>query len=664
MKALVPWQDMGKHPDKYFLPEYVPKDYVIVEPSRMTGTTTISLITHWINRVDQDLEPFRFKDLSPKVPFKRYRRSSSRKSSESVKDIDLDSSDDPSTTTKGKSTRTTSSSRRNDTPPTSEDDSDPESELDLMPNSRNAPKKSSRRNDEDTDLTPASKNAPKHAPPREPAESTTKSKNVPKPDTMKDKNEEGDEPTPKSKKVPRPSSPDEDGDPKPTTKSKKAPRPSPVADADPTPRPKRTRRVDDQPSPASQEVVMMKIGPPKKSVRKIVPATNDARNESPTIVQPAPKPSCELVDYFDPLTVDEPFLEDDEYKQPIALSGPLKHAATESTRYRFLRTLSSLPLYQQLVKDIRTLPPGYISNIESPKLAPWANWDQREHCIPRELHMDKDEYSKFLDWMMDHPFRNTKGTLVKRTAAEHVVLAIGMTLRDIHVSNNFPKSRAEVYPDFIQQSTIPFEDVDNHFMSFCETFSFSIKSWKDRHQSNDPNMGSRAPIAVVPKVSELTKAPKPISPSEKVPESSSSAPKPNAPAPEGSLVGVEFPRTKPSQWSKWKASQPPEDPFAEKNVPAPPSLRPIPPPPPRPSTSDTQTSAGKKHLDELIIRTRAQAERAHTELMMKRKAACKRPAQAAQDDEISEGSSPRKRSRATSNAGASVRSRSPRKRHR
>jgi hypothetical protein len=226
--------DMTKHPDKYFSSEHVPEDYVFVEPSRMTGASTKSLILHWLSRIDAGDEAFRFKDQSPKTPFRR-----NRKSSQPSKLINLDSTDDESK--------------------------------------------------------------------REPKRPTT----VQSLSTTENEHE-------------------------------------PENDPDPTPKPKKTRPKKSEPKKSEpivhssaddsdDQLPMLKIGPPRRSAPKQpLPKTKKAPKVIP------------VVETHPPITEDEPLLQD-VGNEPIALTGPVLNSGSMSTRFRFLRSLSTIKAYQQLV---------------------------------------------------------------------------------------------------------------------------------------------------------------------------------------------------------------------------------------------------------------------------------------------------------------------------
>jgi hypothetical protein len=131
---------MGDDLEKYFLPKYVPAGYLILKLSQMTGKSATKLIDHWIYRLNGDHQPFRFKDLSPKIPFKKYNRSTVRNPSSTSKLIDIDSSDDEVSNKRSKSEKTTiSNSTRSkpvSTPPTSDEDVD----LETTPKPKPKPK--------------------------------------------------------------------------------------------------------------------------------------------------------------------------------------------------------------------------------------------------------------------------------------------------------------------------------------------------------------------------------------------------------------------------------------------------------------------------------------------------------------------------------------------
>jgi hypothetical protein len=327
---------MGDDLEKYFLPKYVPAGYLILKLSQMTGKSATKLIDHWIYRLNGDHQPFRFKDLSPKIPFKKYNRSTVGNPSSTSKFIDIDSSDDEVSNKQSKSGKTTiSNSTRSkpvSTPPTSDDDADLET-------------------------------------------------------------------TPKPKPKPMP----------------KITIPSPGNESD-------------------DSVPMLKIGPPKKSARKEPqPKKSAPMNKG----HPTPKPKALSPEHSKPIDGTEA-LQKEIKKKPIGLSGPAQNNDDDSTRSRFLRTLSCHPTFQQLIRDVRSLPNGPMTLEERQQVPKWSSWDQPKHYIPTELHLDQVKYNKFLTWMMEEPYRYGNGKLLRRTAAEHWILAIGMALRDVNIRDHIP----------------------------------------------------------------------------------------------------------------------------------------------------------------------------------------------------------------------------------
>jgi hypothetical protein len=567
---------MIKSPEKYFLPQYVLEGFVIAEPSRMTKKSSLDLISHWMERIDADLEPFRFKDQNPKVPFQKYSRS--RKSSESTNLVDLDSSDDEPRKKANSSVtatvKTSAPSIADETPPTSDADTE----------------------DEEEQPTPKAKSV---IPPR------------PLPRMVKHNLEV----TPKPRKI----APKGIAEPKPRIAEPIEPRLFSSGDE------------------SDDSIQVMKIGPPKKAQKLSSPA--EPKKVETVMIPPM---------YYESICENEPLLEEDE-NQPIALTGPKLNGGSVLTRYRFLRTLSKLKPYQALIKDIRSLPLGFITGPERGKLLDWANWDQREHCIPREIHMDSKKYIEFLNWMMEEPYRYSSGKLMMRSASEHIAIAIGMTLRDLHLRDHVHKSRTNLYPAFINDSKIPLSDIEDYFMLFCEAFSNTIKARKFSNPHEDPHAGATRtnPPPNPPKQSSSRSRtsesravhPKPAE-ATSITEPDSS--EPNTPSTKDlSDRDDNFANPKLTEWkerSEVKADQNP------KKV-----LKPVPAPPPRPNNA-----IGRKPptSEELVIRTRAQAE-----LEAKRKGTWKRRAEL---DEISEPTPPRKHTRSASQAESSVATRSPR----
>jgi hypothetical protein len=297
---------MSTNPDNYFSPEYVPDDFVFVELSRMNSKATKALIHHWIHHGNRNCEPFRFKDQSPKVLFKKYNRSASQKPFKSDEYISLDSSNAEHT-------------HREQGPPSANEESD----------------------------------------------------------------------------------------------------------NDPTPKPKKRKQSPEDPN---DDLPMMKIGPLKKGARKL---PEPKKKSAPKTSDDKPTPKLKPLSYK-PVAEEEPLFDLND-KQPIALTGPLANSFSESNRYCFLRTLSKILPYQKLIQDIRTLPKGAMTRQEGQTVTAWSSWDRESHCIPSYLHLNEVIYNKFLTWMMEEPYRYGQGKLFKRTSAEHVAIAIGMTLRDIHL---------------------------------------------------------------------------------------------------------------------------------------------------------------------------------------------------------------------------------------
>jgi hypothetical protein len=442
------------------MPEYVLDNFEIVEPSRMTRDSSSSLIEHWLERLYHNQEPFRFKDQSPKLPVKRIKKT---KSYDSMKMINLDSSDEDSQ----KETKTATTSQK-DTPPSS---------------------------DEDNELTPQPK--PKKSTPKAIPEPRSKLSRIKRNDKLM---------------------------PMPMPKLKKT---APKADDEPRPKKVLVKKVELS-LPLSRDesdmsLPMMKIGPLKKAqklptVPKSKPTVDSSVFDSSDLEHSTLKRILPLMQY-ELLTNDKPLLEEDE-NQPIALTGPNVNCGSETSRYHFLLMLSPLKPYQTLIQSIRALPKAFISSTERKKFQPWADWDQTEHCIPENLHMDDFAYSNFLFWMMEEPYRYAGGKLMMKLASEHITLAIGMTLRDLHLRDNIHPSQTELYPSFINSSKIQLTNIEDYFVLFCEVFTHTIRSRNSDDLNNPPkaltkfkenaskplrNSGMRAPSITEPTPEKVVK---------------------------------------------------------------------------------------------------------------------------------------------------------------
>jgi hypothetical protein len=209
--------------------------------------------------------------------------------------------------------------------------------------------------------------------------------------------------------------------------------------------------------------------------------------------------------------------------------------------------------------------------------------------------------------MMEEPYKYAGGKLMMRAASEHIAIAIGMTLRDLHLRDNIHLSRTELYPAFINSSSIQLTDIEDYFVLFCEAFTHMIwtrnngdlktipealKLFKENTEKPLRNSGARVPTLekllkprIVPAVSALA----PIISDPKVSEKSTKV------SDDPDVFDDDPLRTNTKPWKEWKDLKT----LADVQKP----LHPIPPPPPHPSTSNSQMKPPTK--EELVIRTRA-----------------------------------------------------------
>jgi hypothetical protein len=132
-----------------------------------------------------------------------------------------------------------------------------------------------------------------------------------------------------------------------STRSKPVSTP-PTSDEDventPKPKPKPKITIPSSGSESDTSIPMLKIGPPKKSTQKEPqPKKSAPKNED----HPTPKPKKQTPEHLKPIDDQETL--QNSIKRPIALSGPAQNNDDDLTRYRFLRTLSHHPTFQQLI---------------------------------------------------------------------------------------------------------------------------------------------------------------------------------------------------------------------------------------------------------------------------------------------------------------------------
>lgn len=61
----VPWAALGRNRSEFIGPEYWPKKIPVQDPSGINKAELDSILNHWQDRVDKDLEPFQFRDSEP-----------------------------------------------------------------------------------------------------------------------------------------------------------------------------------------------------------------------------------------------------------------------------------------------------------------------------------------------------------------------------------------------------------------------------------------------------------------------------------------------------------------------------------------------------------------------------------------------------------------------